>query len=395
MRPCEDRANRGGPRCITPANESSVLVERSEGHVVQPFSERRPVVRSGGLVLTVGVALILAGCGGSGPAASTGAPASASSPSTTGGPSSASTGAPSAAPTSTIARLSVKAVPAEAPLKLLWEKAGPTPLAGATSAIAVAPDGRVFPVSAHDNVIWTFKPDGTYLASIGGPGSKPGQFDFSDGHNPQNVYGSVAFEPDGAFFVGDTGHSRVQAFDKDGAFVKVIGTFGTGAGQLAQPVGIAVDAHGNIYVGDNSRNDIQEFSRDGTVIKDFSEGIDYTNSQAAQVAVDPAGNVFTTVGRTVVELAPDGRESAEFDLSAYGYPDGLVTDAKGNLWIPTDTTSGSNSQPGPLVEMDGHGAVLHVWPMTGDLVALDPTGTAIYVAFFQRATVQKYALVQP
>lgn len=291
--------------------------------------------------------------------------------------------------------MTVAAVAPSAALSLLWSKAGPTAKAGATSAIAVAPDGRVFAVSAFDDVIWVFKPDGTFIKSIGGPGKAPGQFDFSDGHNIQNVYGYVAFEPDGAFFVADTGNSRIQAFDKDGKQIKVIGGFGTLAGQLAQPVGIAVDSTGNFYVGDNARNEVQKFSRDGIVLMDFHDGIDYTNSQAAMVAVDPSGNVFTTVAKSLVELAPDATQIAVFDLSAYGYPSGLAFDSKGNLWIGTDSLATNGASPGPLVEMDGRGTVLHVWSVPGDLVAPDPIGKAIYISFFEQADVHKFALPTP
>lgn len=391
MSACEDRANRKGGRSITPSIERHLLGIDSEAASMHASTRGLAARGPRGLAILTSIALAVAACGG-GTSATTSPAAPTKAPATTAVPTSA---VATPAPTSPVRHVTVAAMTPEAPLSLLWSKAGPTPKAGATSALAVAPDGRVFAVSALDDVIWIFKPDGTFIKSIGGPGKAPGQFDFSDGHNVQNAYGYVAFAPDGAFFVADTGNSRVQAFDKDGKLIKVIGGFGTLAGQFAQPVGIALDSAGNIYVGDNSRNDVQKLNRDGTALMDFHDGIDYTNSQAAMVAVDPSGNVFTTVTKSLVELAPDATETAVFDLSAYGYPSGLIFDSEGNLWIGTDSLATNGATPGPLVEMDARGIVLNVWSVPGDLVAPDPSGKAIYVSFFEQANVHKFALPAP
>ena len=58
----------------------------------------------------------------------------------------------------------------------------------------------------------------------GSTGSGPGQFDFVTADQHPSPFGTVAFAPDGSFYVADIGNFRVQAFDKDRDFVREWGT---------------------------------------------------------------------------------------------------------------------------------------------------------------------------
>ena len=58
--------------------------------------------------------------------------------------------------------------------------------------------------------IQKFSANGSYLGTIGGPGSGNGQFDFVDG---------VALGPGSVLYASDVGHSRLQKFTTAGAFV--------------------------------------------------------------------------------------------------------------------------------------------------------------------------------
>jgi hypothetical protein len=55
------------------------------------------------------------------------------------------------------------------------------------------------------------------------------------------------------------GNSRVVKYDKNGRFVKSVGTRGSAPGQLNLPHTIAMDAKGNVYVGDRSNSRIEVF----------------------------------------------------------------------------------------------------------------------------------------
>ncbi|MEP7309525.1 MAG: peptidyl-alpha-hydroxyglycine alpha-amidating lyase family protein [Acidobacteriota bacterium] len=73
----------------------------------------------------------------------------------------------------------------------------------------------------------------------------------------------VAFDTQGNIFVADGyDNSRIAKFNKDGDFVKSIGSRGNAPGQFNTPHTIASDAKGNIYVGDRGNSRIQVFDSD-------------------------------------------------------------------------------------------------------------------------------------
>jgi hypothetical protein len=83
--------------------------------------------------------------------------------------------------------------------------------------------------------------DGAYIRTIGSKGSGNGQF--------AGGYGGVAFDSEGNLVVADYGNHRVQVLRySDGAHVRTIGSQGAGAGQFQYPTGVAFDAAGHIVV---------------------------------------------------------------------------------------------------------------------------------------------------
>src|SRR5712692_3020941 len=74
----------------------------------------------------------------------------------------------------------------------------------------------------------------------------------------------VGWDRDGNIFVSDGyGNSRVVKYDRNGRFIKSVGSRGSAPGQLNTPHTIAVDAQGNVYVGDRGNKRIQVFDNDG------------------------------------------------------------------------------------------------------------------------------------
>jgi DNA-binding beta-propeller fold protein YncE len=74
----------------------------------------------------------------------------------------------------------------------------------------------------------------------------------------------VTWDTEGSIFISDGYiNSRVAKFDKNGDWVKSFGTPGNGPGQLNTPHSIAADAKGNIYVADRGNRRIQVFDHDG------------------------------------------------------------------------------------------------------------------------------------
>jgi len=136
-------------------------------------------------------------------------------------------------------------------------------------------------VDAQDN-IWTvdegtdmltkFSPEGKVLMTIGRRedpvemlGNMPGQGRFH-GRNAKYRFGretDVAFDQQGNIFVSD-GYfdARVVKYDKNGRFVKAVGTRGNQNLQFNTPHSIATDFQGNVYVGDRGNARVQVLDND-------------------------------------------------------------------------------------------------------------------------------------
>jgi len=78
----------------------------------------------------------------------------------------------------------------------------------------------------------------------------------------------VTWDPEGNIFISDGYiNSRVAKFDKNGDWVKQWGSPGNGQSQFNTPHSIAADAKGNIYVADRGNRRIQVFDHDGNFLK--------------------------------------------------------------------------------------------------------------------------------
>ena len=136
-------------------------------------------------------------------------------------------------------------------------------------AVRVDPQDNIWAVDEGSNMIIKFNPEGRVVMVLGrrpeavegvpvpppAPGTAP----------PAEPYvfnrpTDVAWDAAGDIFISDGyGNSRVVKYDKNGRFLKSVGTRGSAPGQLNLPHTIATDAKGNVYVGDRSNSRIQVF----------------------------------------------------------------------------------------------------------------------------------------
>ena len=78
----------------------------------------------------------------------------------------------------------------------------------------------------------------------------------------------VAFDPQGDIFISDGYiNSRIAKADKNGTWIKSWGERGNQPGEFNTPHNIAADAQGNIYVADRGNGRIQVFDSDGKFLR--------------------------------------------------------------------------------------------------------------------------------
>jgi DNA-binding beta-propeller fold protein YncE len=65
------------------------------------------------------------------------------------------------------------------------------------------------------------------------------------------------------------GDNKVKVFSADGRFIRSAGGYGSYAGQLMRPKGIAVDSVSNLYVVDAAFENVQIFNSLGNVLMFF------------------------------------------------------------------------------------------------------------------------------
>ena len=126
-----------------------------------------------------------------------------------------------------------------------------------------AKDGR-------GNQVYKFSPDGKVLMTLGKPG---GDGTGTAGFDAPNA---VLVAPNGDIFVAEghaptLGNSRIMKFDKNGKFLKVLVSKGTGPGEVMEPHCLGLDSAGRLFVADRSNNRIQILTQDGKFIAEWKQ----------------------------------------------------------------------------------------------------------------------------
>ncbi|HWW82758.1 MAG TPA: peptidyl-alpha-hydroxyglycine alpha-amidating lyase family protein [Vicinamibacterales bacterium] len=139
-------------------------------------------------------------------------------------------------------------------------------------AVRVDKDDNVWAVDEGSNVIMKFNPEGKMLMVLGKRPDPleqlslmPGGGQYSGANKPYSFHREtdVAWDPQGNIFVSDGyGDSRVVKYDRNGRFIKSVGTRGSGPMQFNTPHAIAVDAKGLVYVADRGNSRIHVLDND-------------------------------------------------------------------------------------------------------------------------------------
>jgi len=81
----------------------------------------------------------------------------------------------------------------------------------------------------------------------------------------------ILFGPDGSVYIPDAGNHAIHVYDRDGVFVKRIGSQGSGPGEFQMPMSVYFSWEGELVVPDPMSQRTSYFSADGTYLR--SEGL--------------------------------------------------------------------------------------------------------------------------
>ncbi|MBI5386649.1 MAG: 6-bladed beta-propeller [Verrucomicrobia bacterium] len=172
-------------------------------------------------------------------------------------------------------------------------------------AVDPANDGTIFVCDGGANEIKVYR-DGTRTLRFGSQGDGDGQFDF-----PAGVFVSAADE----VFVVDQNNDRVQVFDRSGSFRRgfALKTSGMGLGASGRAQGLIGDAQGRLYVADAFQGIVKVFDAQGEFLKtigQFGRGPGQLSS--------PVGVAIDALNRLCVASANNGRIEL-FGLDSYSH----------------------------------------------------------------------------
>ncbi|HZF30242.1 MAG TPA: peptidyl-alpha-hydroxyglycine alpha-amidating lyase family protein [Gammaproteobacteria bacterium] len=176
-------------------------------------------------------------------------------------------------------------------------------------------DGNLWATDVGAHTVLKLDRQGHVLLTLGVKG-EAGEWNEASGSRKLNQPNDVALAANGDVFVaqghtpGPNGDPRVLKFDKTGRFVASWGGKGSDPGQFEVAHGMAIDAAGLLWVADRENQRIQVFEQSGKFVKEMKysglpcsidigrEYVYMVNGFAGQVLrMDLAGNVLAAVGR--------------------------------------------------------------------------------------------------
>jgi DNA-binding beta-propeller fold protein YncE len=106
----------------------------------------------------------------------------------------------------------------------------------------------------------------------------------------------VAFDPAGNIFISDGYiNSRIAKADKNGNWIKSWGERGNKPGEFNTPHSIAADAQGNIYVADRGNGRIQVFDSDGKFLRVMKIDVPFDDSARPAIGNKPTLQTYAKV----------------------------------------------------------------------------------------------------
>src|SRR4051812_43794735 len=147
--------------------------------------------------------------------------------------------------------------------------------------------------------VFKYSQDGRQLLAIGTP--RQGGWDATHFNQPTDV----AVRADGSFYVSDGYvNSRVALFDASGKFLREWGRKGSGESEFSNPHDLAFAPNGNVIVADRENSRVQMFDRLGAFKSQWLGAKD--RGRVFAVATDAAGALYVGVRRADYDPPSNG-----------------------------------------------------------------------------------------
>jgi len=208
--------------------------------------------------------------------------------------------------------------------------------------VAVDTEGNLYVADTWNNRIQKFDRDLNFVTQWGQPASdllNPKPYDF---WGPRDV----ATDAEGNVWVADTGNGRVLKFAGDGTFLASLGEPGSETRQLREPVGIEITPNGDIFVADAWNSRIQQFDSQFNPVAQFPMPgwIPDDPSTKPYLALAPDGSIIAseTSRHRLLRIGADGSILSileGLEETALISPTSLALDDRGFLYI---SSSGAN-----------------------------------------------------
>jgi peptidylamidoglycolate lyase len=187
--------------------------------------------------------------------------------------------------------------------------------------ITIDEDNNIWLTDVGLQQVFKFSHDGRLLLTLGH--ARVGGWDATHFNQPTDI----AIRKDRSFLVSDGYvNSRVALFDQRGTLLHEWGSKGNGEGQFSNPHGLAFGPGGDVLVADRENSRIQIFDRNGAFKRQWL-GAKATGRVFA-VAVDGSGSIYVGVRRAdydppsngVLKLDREWRTVASIGFGAAGDP---------------------------------------------------------------------------
>jgi hypothetical protein len=184
--------------------------------------------------------------------------------------------------------------------------------------VRVDREDNIWTVDEGTNMLIKFNPEGRVVMVLGRrPEPVAGPFDSTLPPAPPEKYRfgrptDVTWDAQGNIFVSDGYvNSRVVKYDKNGRFVKSVGTTrGSAPSQMNTPHSITSDAQGNIYVADRGNARVQVFDND-LVLRAIYDNV----GNPWAVCISPPPNQYLFVSNS----NPDSNPAASWAITGEIY----------------------------------------------------------------------------